>query len=90
MVFRGAEADSDWGIAIADLSGGGFRFLTSPIDNVFARDDPAVSPDGKLVVYTDGNENPQLSMAYIGGGTTPFYYPSHSDYPTRPDWQPRP
>lgn len=91
VVFRGAEANSNTGIAITDLSGGGLRFLVGPEDNVVERADPAVSPDGTRVVYTTGNENPQLDVVSIDGGGSRFLYESNSnDFPTRPDWQPRP
>ncbi len=94
VVFTAATLSDSCGVAIADLSGGGFRFLSAPIDcGVFLSDDPAVSPDGKQVVYTAGNENPQLDLVRTNGSQQcchPIYERGTSDFPTRPDWQPRP
>src|SRR6266498_1165608 len=94
VVFTAATLSDSCGVAIADLSGGGFRFLSAPIDcGVFLSDDPAVSPDGKQVVYTAGNENPQLDLVRTNRSQQcchPIYERGTSDFPTRPDWQPRP
>jgi Tol biopolymer transport system component len=95
VVFHAAEATADLcGVAITDLSGGGFRFLSSPIDcGIFRSDDPAVSPDGTQVVYTAGNENPQLDVVSTAGSMQTgrnIYESGTNDFPTRPDWQPRP
>ncbi len=37
-----------------------------------------MSPDGTRVVYTTGNENPQLNVVFIGSGSSRFYYESNS------------
>ena len=51
----------------------------------------AVSPDGTLVVYTTGNENPQLDVITTSGsGQCCNAIYSGIDFPLRPDWQPRP
>jgi Tol biopolymer transport system component len=88
------QASGNYCIAITDLSGGGFRRLSSQIEGgVFLADDPAVSPDGTLVVYTTGNENPQLDVITTSGsgqGGNLIYASGTNDFPLRPDWQPRP
>ncbi len=95
VVFTAATAVSDLcGVAITDLWGGGFRFLSAPDDcGIFLANDPAVSPDGTQVVYTAGNENPQLKVVRTDGTlqSSPSIYESGTnDFPLRPDWQPRP
>jgi Tol biopolymer transport system component len=93
VVFTAADPSDLCGVAITDLSGGGFRFLSAPIDcGVFRSDDPAVSPDGTQVVFTAGNENPQLKVVSTAGSRqsgTNIYESGTNDYPLRPDWQPR-
>jgi Tol biopolymer transport system component len=87
------QASGNYCIAITDLSGGGFRCLSSTIEWVFLADDPAVSPDGRLVVYTTGNENPQLDVLTVSGSgqcCNIIYASGTNDFPLRPDWQPRP
>jgi Tol biopolymer transport system component len=94
VVFTAADPSDLCGVAITDLSGGGFRFLSVPIDcGVFLSDDPAVSPDGAQVVYTAGNENPQLNVVSTDGTRQSgrnIYESGTNDFPLRPDWQPRP
>jgi Tol biopolymer transport system component len=94
VVFTAADPSGLCGVAITDLSGGGFRFLSVPVDcGVFRSDDPAVSPDGSQVVYTAGNENPQLNVVSTAGTRQTgrnIYESGTNDFPTRPDWQPRP
>jgi Tol biopolymer transport system component len=93
VVFTAVNTSDSCGVAITDLSGGGFRFITAQVDCVFASDDPAVSPDGKKVVYTAGNENPQLDVARTAGSDqccNAIYESGTNDFPTRPDWQPLP
>lgn len=94
VVFTAADPFDLCGVAITDLSGGGFRFLSAPVDcGVFLSDDPAVSPDGQQVVYTAGNENPQLNVVRTDGSQQSgrnIYESGTNDFPTRPDWQPRP
>jgi Tol biopolymer transport system component len=93
VVFTAADPSDLCGVAITDLSGGGFRFLSVPIDcGVFLSDDPAVSPDGTQVVYTAGNENPQLNVVSTDGTRQSgrnIYESGTNDFPLRPDWQPR-
>ncbi len=94
VVFSAVDqASGNYCIAITDLSGGGFRCLSIEYEGgVFLADDPAVSPDGKLVVYTTGNENPQLDVITISGSDqccNAIYASGTSDFPLRPDWQPR-
>jgi hypothetical protein len=64
-----------------------------PIDcGVFLSDDPAVSPDGTQVVFTAGNENPQLNVVSTSGWRQSgrnIYESGTNDFPLRPDWQPR-
>ena len=61
VVFTVADPADNCGVGITDLSGGGFRQIAQSADcGVFAADDPAVSPNGKKLVYTAGNESPQL------------------------------
>jgi Tol biopolymer transport system component len=88
------QASGNYCIAMTDLSGGGFRCLSSKIEGgVFLADDPAVSPDGRLVVYTTGNENPQLDVITTSGSDQSgnlIYASGTNDFPLRPDWQPRP
>jgi Tol biopolymer transport system component len=94
VVFTAQDPSGGCGVAITDLSGGGFRFLSVPVDcGVFLSDDPAVSPDGEQVVYTAGNENPQLDVILTSGSQqccNPIYESGTNDFPLRPDWQPRP
>lgn len=94
VVFSAADPSGLCGVAITDLSGGGFRFLSVPVDcGVFLSDDPAVSPDGTQVVYTAGNENPQLNVVSTAGTRQTgrnIYESGTNDFPLRPDWQPRP
>lgn len=93
VVFTAADPFGGCGVAITDLSGGGFRFLSVPIDcGVFLSDEPAVSPDGTQVVFTAGNENPQLNVVSTAGTRQPgrnIYESGTNDFPLRPDWQPR-
>ena len=94
VVFTAANPSDLCGVAITDLSGGGFKFLSVPVDcGVFRSDDPAVSPDGTQVVYTAGNENPQLDVVRtdlsLQSGRN-IYESGTNDFPLRPDWQPRP
>jgi Tol biopolymer transport system component len=93
VVFTAADPFGGCGVAITDLSGGGFRFVSVPIDcGVFLSDDPAVSPDGTQVVFTAGNENPQLNVVSTAGTRQPgrnIYESGTNDFPLRPDWQPR-
>jgi Tol biopolymer transport system component len=95
VVFTAAhgQASGNYCIAITDLSGGGFRCLSIEYESgVFLADDPAVSPDGTLVVYTTGNENPQLDVITTSGSgqCCNSIYSGTNDFPLRPDWQPRP
>jgi Tol biopolymer transport system component len=94
VVFTASNPSGLCGVAITDLSGGGFRFLSVPVDcGVFLSDDPAVSPDGAQVVYTAGNENPQLNVVRTDLSLQPgrnIYESGTNDFPLRPDWQPRP
>jgi Tol biopolymer transport system component len=94
VVFTAADPSDNCGVAITDLSGGGFRFLYSGGDcGVFAANDPAVSPDGAQVVFTAGNENPQLDVVRTDGSLQSgrnIYESGTNDFPLRPDWQPRP
>jgi Tol biopolymer transport system component len=94
VVFTAAhdQPSGNYCIAITDLSGGGFRCLSIEYESgVFLADDPAVSPDGRLVVYTTGNENPQLDVITTSGsGQCCNLIYSGIDFPLRPDWQPRP
>jgi Tol biopolymer transport system component len=94
VVFTAAhdQASGNYCIASTDLSGGGFRCLSIEYESgVFLADDPAVSPDGRLVVYTTGNENPQLDVITTSGsGQCCNAIYSGIDFPLRPDWQPRP
>jgi Tol biopolymer transport system component len=87
------QASGNYCIAITDLSGGGFRCLSIEYESgVFLADDPAVSPDGTLVVYTTGNENPQLDVITVSGSDQccNSIYSGTNNFPLRPDWQPRP
>jgi Tol biopolymer transport system component len=93
VVFTATDPFGGCGVAITDLSGGGFRFLSVPIDcGVFLSDDPAVSPDGTQVVFSAGNENPQLQVVRTDGTRQVgrnIYESGTNDFPLRPDWQPR-
>jgi Tol biopolymer transport system component len=93
VVFTAANPSGLCGVAITDLLGGGFRFLSLPVDcGVFLSDDPAVSPDGTQVVFTAGNENPQLQVVPTDGTRQlgrNIYESGTNDFPLRPDWQPR-
>jgi len=94
VVFTAANSSDLCGVAMTDLSGGGFRFLSGPNDcGIFLSNDPAVSPDGTQVVYTAGNENPQLDVIRTDGLLQCchlIYESGTNDFPLRPDWQPRP
>jgi hypothetical protein len=91
-VFTANNASDLCGVAVTDPSGGNFRFVSSPIDcGVFLSDDPAVSPDGQLLVYTTGNENPQLDVISVSESQqccNPIYESGSSEFPLRADWQP--
>lgn len=94
VVFTASDPSDDCGVAVTDLTGANFRFVSSPIDcGVFLSDDPAVSPDGQLLVYTTGNENPQLDVITVSGSgqcCNAIYETGTGDFPLRADWQPRP
>ena len=93
VVFTVADPADICGIGTTDLSGGGFRQIAQSADcGVFAADDPAVSPNGKKLVYTAGNETPQLRVVLMNkndqsSGAIPFN-PDH--FPYNADWQPKP
>jgi Tol biopolymer transport system component len=92
VVFTVADPADICGIGTTDLSGGGFRQIAQSADcGVFAADDPAVSPNGKKLVYTAGNESPQLRVVLMskndqsaGAIFTPLHFPYNAD------WQPKP
>jgi len=92
VVFSVASPGDICGIGITDLSGGGFRQVARAADcGVFLADDPAVSPNGKKLVYTTGNENPQLDVVKLSG--TDQCCASIYDglqFPYNADWQPKP
>jgi Tol biopolymer transport system component len=92
VVFTVANPSDICGVGIMDLSGGGFRQVASSADcGVFLADDPAVSPDGKKLVYTAGNENPQLDVVKLSGTNQccSFIY-AGLQFPLNADWQPKP
>jgi Tol biopolymer transport system component len=80
------------GVGITDLSGGGFRQIAQGGDcGVFSADDPAVSPNGRKIVYTAGDEDQGLVVALTNKSDqccnyifTPVFFPRN------PDWQPKP
>jgi hypothetical protein len=92
VVFTVADPSDICGIGITDLSGGGFRQIAQSADcGVFLADDPAVSPNGKKVAFTAGNETPQLRVVVLakddqccGSILTPPHFPLNAD------WQPKP
>ena len=91
VVFT-VESPSDiCGVGITDLSGGGFRQIAQGGDcGVFLADDPAVSPDGRKLAYTAGNENPQLDVVAMSMNNqccNPII--SGADFPYNADWQPK-
>jgi Tol biopolymer transport system component len=92
VVFTVADPADICGIGITDLSGGGFRQIARSADcGVFAADDPAVSPNGKKLVYTAGNENPQLDVVLMSKqGQCCASIFDGLQFPYNPDWQPRP
>jgi len=92
VVFTVSDPHDICGIGITDLSGAGFRQVADSADcGVFAADDPAVSPNGKKVAFTAGNEQPQLRVVLLakddqccGSILTPLHFPRNAD------WQPKP
>jgi Tol biopolymer transport system component len=92
VVFTVGDPSDICGIGITDLSGGGFRQIAQSADcGVFLADDPAVSPNGKKVAFTAGNETPQLRVVVLakddqccGSILTPPHFPLNAD------WQPKP
>ncbi|MFC7487947.1 hypothetical protein ACOCJ7_18730 [Knoellia sp. CPCC 206453] len=91
VVFTVASPTDICGVGITDLSGGGFRQIAQGGDcGVFLADDPAVSPDGRKLAYTAGNENPQLDVALMSKNdqccNVIF---AGADFPFNPDWQPK-
>jgi Tol biopolymer transport system component len=92
VVFTAASPSDVCGVGITDLSGGGFRQVAQSGDcGVFLADDPAVSPDGKKLAYTAGNENPQLAVVKLSGTNqccTSILTGLH--FPLNADWQPKP
>ncbi|MDP9220108.1 MAG: DPP IV N-terminal domain-containing protein [Actinomycetota bacterium] len=92
VVFTAANPSDVCGVGITDLSGGGFRQVAQSGDcGVFLADDPAVSPDGKKLAYTAGNENPQLDVVKLSGTNqccSPILSALH--FPLNADWQPKP
>lgn len=91
VVFTVASPGDICGVAITDLSGGGFRQIAQGGDcGVFLADDPAVSPDGRKLAYTAGNENPQLDVALMSKSEqccNPIF--AGVDFPFHADWQPK-
>lgn len=91
VVFTVANPSDICGVGITDLTGGGFRQIAQSADcGEFLADDPAVSPDGRKVAFTAGNETRQLRVVKLAGtdqsaGTilTPLHFPMNAD------WQPR-
>lgn len=92
VVFTVADPADICGIGITDLSGGGFRQIAQSADcGVFASDGPAVSPNGQKLVFTAGNETPQLRVVLMNGKTqccSSIFTPLH--FPYNADWQPKP
>ena len=90
VVFTVASPDGICGVGITDLSGGGFRQIARGGDcGVFLSDDPAVSPDGRRLVYTAGNENPQLDVVLMSADNQCCNLIfSGIDFPFNPDWRP--
>ena len=91
VVFTVADPADNCGVGITDLSGGGFRQIAQSGDcGVFAADDPAVSPNGKKLAYTAGNENPQLDVVLMSKQdqccASIF---DGLDFPLNADWQPK-
>lgn len=80
------------GIAEVDLNGRNSRWIVRG-DSLFLYGYPSVSPDGRSVVYTAGNEEPQLKSDCLTAGDLEcdrVSLSSHSeDHPLRPDWGPR-
>lgn len=89
MVFLVSIDDSDYrGLVVSDLRGRDARFVYET-DSLFITGDPAFSPDGMAVVFSAGNENPQLKSVCLIDECTDVHVSSHSDdYPLRADWRP--
>jgi Tol biopolymer transport system component len=90
VVFTVADPADNCGVGTTDLSGGGFRQIAVSADcGVFLADDPAVSPNGKKLAYTAGNENPQLDIVLMSKNdqccASVF---DGIDFPLNADWQP--
>jgi Tol biopolymer transport system component len=85
----GGEVD----VGITDLSGGGFRTIAESGDcGVFLADDPAVSPNGNKLVYTAGNEQPQLDVVLVRKNNqccASIFDATGNDFPLNADWQPK-
>ncbi len=90
VVFTAASPSDICGVGITDLSGGGFRQIAQGGDcGVFLADDPAVSPDGRKLAYTAGNENPQLDVVLMSRDNqccNGIFF--GVDFPYNPDWRP--
>jgi Tol biopolymer transport system component len=91
VVFTVADPADNCGVGTTDLSGGGFRQIAQSGDcGVFAADDPAVSPNGKKLAYTAGNESPQLDVVLMSKNDqccASIFDGIH--FPFNADWQPR-
>ena len=93
VVFKAASPGGNaCGIGITDLSGAGFRLIAESGDcGVFLADAPAVSPNGRKVAYSAGNENPQLDVVFLNRQNqccAPIL--ESADFPLNADWQPKP
>jgi Tol biopolymer transport system component len=92
VVFTVGDPADNCGIGITDLLGGGFRQIAQSGDcGVFFSDDPAVSPNGNKLVYTAGNEAPQLDVVLVAKDDqccASILRPLHA--PLNADWQPKP
>jgi Tol biopolymer transport system component len=91
VVFTAASPSGNCGVGITDLAGGGFRQIAQSGDcGVFLADDPAVSPNGRKLTYTAGNENPQLDVVLMNKTDQCCASIFNGiDFPLNPDWQPR-
>jgi Tol biopolymer transport system component len=92
VVFTAASPPDICGVGITDLWGGGFRQIAQSGDcGDFLADDPAVSPNGRKLAYTAGNENPQLDVVLVNKNDqccAPIF--TGNDVPLNADWQPKP
>lgn len=91
VIWEANGADDSSDDVRTDLAGGDLVLIYSGGDDCcFLADDPAFSPDGRFIVTTAGDDNPQLDVVDNDGSTDDTDIYEGGDYfPQQADWQPR-